>query len=186
MRFVETGLAGAWIIEPERLTDERGYFMRTWCRKELAAHGVTGDFPQGNLSFNRQRGTLRGMHFQRPPSREGKLVRCARGEIHDVIVDLRRDSATYLRHCGVLLSGANGRSLYVPAGFAHGFQTLGDDTEVVYAMGDYYDAALSTGVRWNDPAFGIEWPIATPTVISERDAAYPDFDAASVDAFRGY
>lgn len=186
MRFTQTGLAGAWLVEPERREDERGFFMRTWCRREFAAHGIPTDFPQGNLSFNRHRGTLRGLHFQLPPSREGKLVRCSRGEILDVIVDLRCDSATYLAHFAVVLSEANGSSLYVPAGFAHGFETLTDEAEVVYAMSDYYDAELSAGVRWDDPSFGIDWPIATPSVMSDRDRAYPDFDPKAFTAFRGY
>lgn len=186
MRFVATGLPGASLIEPDRREDERGYFMRTWCRREFAAHGIAADFPQGNLSLSRRRGTLRGLHFQLPPSREGKLVRCSRGEIYDVIVDLRCDSPAFLRHFGVVLSEANGSSLYVPPGFAHGFQTLTDDAEVAYAMGDYYDAALSSGARWDDPAFGIDWPIAAPTVMSERDRAYPDFAPGTFTAFRGY
>jgi dTDP-4-dehydrorhamnose 3,5-epimerase len=186
MRFIATGLDGAWIIEQERLGDERGWFTRTWCRREFGEHGITTDFPQGNLSFNERKGTLRGLHFQRPPSREGKLVRCSRGEIYDVIVDLRCDSATFLQHRGVILSGANGRSLYVPPGLAHGFETLTDDAEVVYAMTDYYDASLSDGVRWNDPAFRIEWPIAGPAVMSDRDRSYPDLDAGTFTTFRGY
>lgn len=186
MRFVETPLPGAWRVEPERHADERGWFTRTWCRREFEAHGLPGDFPQGNLSYNRLRGTLRGMHFQLPPSREGKLVRCGAGEIFDVIVDLRCDSPAYLRHYGVVLSAANGASLYVPAGFAHGFVTLADHSEVVYAMTDYYDAGASSGARWNDPAFGIEWPVASPAVISARDGAYPDFRPADFTAFRGY
>lgn len=186
MRFLDTGLPGAWIIEPERLSDERGWFMRTWCRHEFAARGIAADFPQGNLSFNSRRGTLRGLHFQLPPSREGKLVRCSQGEIYDVIVDLRCDSPAFLQHRGVILSRANGMSLYVPPGFAHGFQTLSDDAEVAYAMSDYYDASLSGGLRWNDPAFAIRWPIAEPAVISARDRGYADFEAGTFTAFRGY
>lgn len=186
MRFVATALRGAWILEPERLADERGYFARTWCRREFATYGIEADFPQGNVSFNRRRGTLRGLHFQGPPSREAKLVRCTRGEIHDVIVDLRCDSPTFLRHVAVLLSAANGFSLYVPAGVAHGFVTLSDDTEVTYAMGDYYDAGLSTGVRWDDPAFGIAWPVAEPAVISDRDRTWPALVPARFTAFSGY
>ncbi len=186
MRFVETGLGGAWLIEAERHEDERGHFARLWCRREFEAHGIRTDFVQGNASTNRRRGTLRGLHFQLPPSREAKLVRCARGELFDVIVDLRRDSATFLRHYGVILSPANGQSLYVPPGFAHGFETLADDTEVVYAMGDFYDASLSAGVRWNDPAFGIRWPIAEPAAMTDRDRNYPDFRPDAFTAFRGY
>lgn len=186
MVFLETGLGGAWLIESERREDERGFFARTWCRREFDARGIRADFVQGNLSFNRHRGTLRGLHLQLPPSREGKLVRCSRGELFDVIVDLRCESATFRRNYGVILSQGSGRSLYVPPGFAHGFQTLADDTEVTYEMGDFYDADLSSGVRWNDPAFDIRWPIAEPVVMSERDRSYPDFSSASFSAFRGY
>jgi len=186
MRFVATELPGAWILEQERLTDERGFFARTWCRREFAAHGIETDFPQGNVSFNRRRGTLRGLHFQVPPSREAKLVRCTNGEIHDVIVDLRCDSPTFMRHIAVLLSADNALSLYVPAGFAHGFVTLSDDAEVTYAMSDYYDAALSAGVCWDDPAFGIAWPIEQPAALSERDRTWPAFEPAAFTAFRGY
>jgi len=186
MRFLETGLAGAWLIEHGRREDERGFFARTWCRQEFQTRGIQVNFVQGNLSSNRRRGTLRGLHFQLPPSRESKLVRCSRGEIFDVIVDLRCDSPTFCRHYGVILSEAVCQSLYVPPGFAHGFQTLADDTEVVYEMGDFYRADLSSGTRWNDPAFGIRWPIAEPTVMSDRDRDYPDFSAPSFTAFRGY
>lgn len=186
MHFLQTGLAGAWLIEPERRADERGFFARTWCRREFAAHGIPADYPQGNLSVNRHKGTMRGLHFQLPPSREGKLVRCSQGEIFDAIVDLRCESATFLRHYSVVLSAANGSSLYVPPGFAHGFETLTDDTEVVYAMGDYYDAELSAGVRWNDPAFGIRWPMPEPAVISDRDRRYADFPSQTFTAFCGY
>lgn len=186
MRFTPTGLPGAWLIEPERHADPRGWFTRTWCRREFESHGIPGDFPQGNLSYNRQRGTLRGMHFQLPPGREGKLVRCGTGEVYDVIVDLRAGSPTYLRHYGVVLSAANGASLFVPAGFAHGFETLADHSEVVYAMTDYYDAAASSGARFDDPAFGIRWPIPEPVVISDRDRDYPDFPAAGFTAFAGF
>lgn len=186
MRFIETGLGGAWLVEPERLEDERGYFARIWCRREFEARGIPANFVQGNVSLSRRRGTLRGLHFQLPPSRESKLVRCSRGELFDVIVDLRCDSPTFQRHYGVLLSQANGRLLYVPPGFAHGFQTLADDTEVVYEMGDFYDARLSSGVRWNDPAFAIPWPEPEPAVMTERDRDYPDFSPATFSTFRGY
>jgi dTDP-4-dehydrorhamnose 3,5-epimerase len=186
MRFVETGLGGAWLIEHERWEDERGFFTRTWCRQEFEAHGVTVNFVQGNVSFNMRRGTLRGLHFQLPPSREGKLIRCSRGELFDVIIDLRCDSRTFGSHYSVVLSQPAWRSLYVPPGFAHGFQTLADDTEVVYEMGDFHQAQLSSGARWNDPAFGIRWPIAEPTVMTDRDRNYPDFSAGTFTAFQGY
>lgn len=186
MRFLETGLRDAWLVDHGRIEDERGFFARTWCRREFGAHGIEIDFVQGNLSLNRQRGTLRGLHFQLPPSRESKLVRCNRGELFDVIVDLRCDSPTFRSHFGVILSESACRSLYVPPGFAHGFQTLADATEVVYEMGDFYRPDLSSGVRWNDPAFAIHWPIAEPTVMSDRDRGYPDFSPAGFTAFRGY
>ena len=185
MEYLPTGLAGALLLRPGRSEDARGYFTRTWCRRELAAQGISSDFPQGNLSLTRRKGTIRGLHFQLPPSREAKLVRCSRGELFDVIVDLRIDSQTYLQHHTVNLSAMNGLSLYIPVGMAHGFQTLCDDTEAVYAMGDYYDPALSSGVRWNDPAFGIAWPLGEPTEISDRDRSYPAFQPAEFTAFRG-
>jgi dTDP-4-dehydrorhamnose 3,5-epimerase len=186
MEFVQTGLAGAFLLKPARLQDDRGWFARTWCQKDFAAHGIEVTFVQGNVSRNRVRGTLRGLHFQLPPSRESKLVRCSQGEIWDVIVDLRAGSATYLRHYAATLSAENGHSLFIPAGFGHGFQTLCDDAEVVYAMGDYYDPALSAGARWDDAAFGIGWPLGRPTVMSNRDRGYADFPAQTFDAFRGY
>ncbi|MBM4197402.1 MAG: dTDP-4-dehydrorhamnose 3,5-epimerase [Gammaproteobacteria bacterium] len=183
MRFAETGIPGAWIVEPERLADSRGWFTRTWCSREFAARGIPAAFPQGNESFNRSRGTLRGLHFQRSPSREGKLVRCTTGEIYDVVVDLRPRSPAFLRHFGMVLSPANGVALYIPPGCAHGFMTLSDDSTVIYAMGDSYDAALAGGARWNDTAFGIRWPMHQPSVISERDRDYPDFDRGSWSEF---
>jgi dTDP-4-dehydrorhamnose 3,5-epimerase len=186
IHFIETGLGGAWLIEHERREDERGFFARTWCREEFENHGIQANFAQGNFSFNRRRGTLRGLHFQLPPSREGKLVRCSRGELFDVIVDLRCDSPTFNSHYAVILSATAWRSLYVPPGFAHGFQTLADNTEVVYEMGDFYRADLASGARWNDPAFGIRWPIGEPSVMTERDRNYPDFSPGTFTAFRGY
>jgi dTDP-4-dehydrorhamnose 3,5-epimerase len=185
MRLHETGLPGAWLLEHEPIADERGFFVRTWCTRALAAAGLPLMFVQGNLSGNRRRGTLRGLHYQRPPSREGKLVRCSRGEIYDVIVDLRCDSPTFLRHFGVTLTAASVQSLYVPPGFAHGFQTLTDEAEVTYAMTDFYQPEVSDGVRWNDPALGIAWPLGAPAVISPRDASYPDLVPATFTVFRG-
>jgi len=174
MRFLETPLAGARVIEIVPHADARGFFARTFCRDELVAAGLPGDFMQASVSYNLRRGTLRGMHFQAAPHEEPKLVRCTRGAIHDVIVDLRPTSATHCRWFGVELSAENRRTLYVPPGLAHGFQTLVDDTEILYQMAEPYVPALARGVRWNDPAFAIAWPIADP-FMSERDAAYPDY-----------
>ena len=175
MIFEETILKGAFLIKPERLEDERGFFARVWCRKEFDAHGLGTTLVQCNVSFNASKGTLRGMHYQAPPHEEAKLVRCTMGAIYDVIVDLRKDSPTYRRHVGEVLSAENRNMFYIPEGFAHGFITLEDRTEVFYQMSAYYDAESARGVRWNDPAFGILWP-AEVTVISERDRNYPDFE----------
>lgn len=174
MIFTPTSTEGVLVIEPEKRADERGYFARTWCAREFAAHGIRIPFVQSNISFNRHRGTLRGMHFDDPPFEEVKLVRCTRGRLFDVALDLRRDSPTYRRHVGVTLTPEAANMLYIPEGFAHGFLTLADDTEVCYLMAPFYVARPTRGVRWNDPAFGIEWPIPV-SVISERDANYPDF-----------
>jgi len=172
--FTETRLKKAFVIEPERREDDRGYFARTFCRREFEAHGLNPHVEQCNISFNRRKGTLRGMHFQAAPYEEAKLVRCIRGAIYDVIIDLRPDSPDFKRHVAVTLSAENGKMLYVPEGFAHGFQTLEDNTEVFYLMSRPYAAECARGVRWNDPAFGIEWPPAQ-RIILERDQRYPDF-----------
>ena len=174
MQFRETPLAGAYVIEPERLEDQRGFFARTYCEHEFARRGLCSRFVQCNISFNKTRGTLRGMHFQRPPSPEPKVVRCTRGAVYDVIVDLRRDSPTWRHWYGVELNEENRLALYIPPGLAHGFQTLLDNTECFYQMGEFYVAELADGARWNDPAFGIPWPIADP-VLSEKDRSYPDY-----------
>jgi dTDP-4-dehydrorhamnose 3,5-epimerase len=172
--FTETALAGAWIVEAERLEDERGFFARSWCRREFEVRGLRPDVAQCNVSFNKRRGTLRGMHYQGIPFQEAKLIRCTRGAIHDVIIDLRRDSPSFKRHVAVVLDAESRRALYVPEGFAHGFQTLEDDTEVFYQMSEFYSPEHARGVRWNDPAFGISWPDDDRT-ISTRDRSYPDF-----------
>lgn len=174
MRFIVTALRGAFLIEPERHTDERGFFARTWCRREFAEHGLNPDLDQCSLSFSQRRGTLRGMHYQRPPMAEAKLVRCTRGAIHDVIIDLRPDSPTFTQHLAVELTAESRLALYVPEGFAHGFQTLADETEVFYQMTQFYSPEHSAGVRWDDSAFGIAWPPAERT-ISARDRQWPDF-----------
>jgi dTDP-4-dehydrorhamnose 3,5-epimerase len=181
MKFRPLALAGAALVELQRHEDERGWFARLHCEREQQAAGIPGRFVQSNLSFNRRAGTLRGLHFQWPPSREGKLVRCIRGGIYDAIVDLRPDSETFTRHFGVELRVDSPCSLYVPPGFAHGFQTLADDTEVLYLMGDYYEPELSTGLRYDEPAFGIRWPMPAGSM-SPRDAAAPAFDRARYTA----
>ena len=174
MIFTETILKGAYLIKPERREDERGFFARVWCRKEFEAHGLATAVVQCNVSFNASKGTLRGMHYQVPPHEEVKLVRCTMGAIYDIIVDLRKDSPTYRRHIGEVLSAENRNMFYIPEGFAHGFITLKDHTEVFYQMSVFYYAEVARGVRWNDPAFGIRWP-SEVRVISERDRNYPDF-----------
>lgn len=175
MRFTETPLAGAWIIDPEPFSDSRGLFARTWCREEFGRHGMDTRIAQSSLSFNLKRGTLRGMHYQVAPFAEVKLVRCVRGSFFDVIVDLRPDSPTRLEHFGIELTAENRRALYIPEGFAHGFQTLEDATEIAYQMSEFYSPEHGRGIRWNDPSIGIEWPVADP-IMSERDASYTDLD----------
>lgn len=175
MQFHALALPGAWIVELERREDARGFFARSFCRDEFDAHGLPSEFVQCNVSWNQRRGTLRGMHFQRHPSREGKLVRCTAGAAWDVLIDLRPDSPAYGRWVGIELSADNRRAVYVPPGLAHGFQTLTDGAELFYQMTDVYAPALADGVRWNDPAFAIDWPLADP-ILSERDASYPSFE----------
>ena len=184
MKFRPLGLDGAVLVEMQRHEDERGWFARLHCEREFEAAGVPGRFVQSNVSINRCAGTVRGLHFQWPPSQEGKLVRCVRGGIYDVLVDLRPESATFTRHIGVELREGGGESVYVPPGFGHGFQTLADETEVLYLMGDYYEPDLSTGLRFNEPAFDIRWPQPV-TSISPRDAAAPAFERASFAAEYG-
>jgi dTDP-4-dehydrorhamnose 3,5-epimerase len=174
MRFTPSELADIVIVDVEPHVDGRGLFARTFCEAEFAAAGLPTRFVQSSVSFNTRRGTLRGLHYQAPPKPEAKLVRCTHGTIHDVVVDLRPSSATFLRWISVELTAENRRALYIPGGCAHGFQTLTDDAEVLYLMTEFYAPELARGVRWNDPVFGVEWPIADPR-LSERDATYPDF-----------
>jgi len=174
MKFEETSIPGVWLIDLEPREDARGFFARTFCEHEFGAHGLTTRFVQCNLSYNLRRGTLRGMHFQNEPKPEVKLVRCIRGSIYDVVVDMRKDSPMYCKWVGVELSGENRRALYIPAGIAHGFQTLEDNTEIYYHMGEFYDASLAAGVRWNDPTLGIRWPLPDP-ILSDKDTQYPDY-----------
>lgn len=175
MVFAETRIAGAYVVDVERHADERGCFSRVWCTDELAAHGLTATLAQCSVSFNRDAGTLRGMHFQRPPHMEAKLVRCLRGAVFDVALDLRRESPTYLEWYGVTLDAERGNGLFIPEGCAHGFQTLVDGTEVIYFISHPYVPEASSGVRWNDPAFGIGWPEVAQRVMSDRDRSWPDY-----------
>ena len=174
MKFQETKLKGAFIIDIERLEDDRGFFARAWCKNEMEAHGCSADLKQANLSLSSKKGTLRGMHYQISPYEESKLVRCTCGALYDVIVDLRKDSPTYKEWIGVELTADNRRMLYVPEGFGHGFVTLEDDTEAFYLVTEFYTPGAEQGIRYNDPALGIEWPVDVE-VISEKDASWPDF-----------
>jgi dTDP-4-dehydrorhamnose 3,5-epimerase len=181
MRLEKLEIPGAMLVRLERKVDGRGFFARTFCAREFAAAGLPVAVAQTSISCNERRGTVRGLHFQWPPSQEDKLVRCIRGEIFDVLLDLRPGSAAYLRHCAVVLNEENHDAVFVPHGVAHGFQVLADRTEVHYQMTDFYAAELHAGVRWNDPAFGVRWPLP-PSVISERDAGCVDFDRAAFES----
>ena len=174
MTFSPAGLDGAWELSAVRIEDARGFFARTWSAGEFAARGLRSTLAQCSLSYNRRAGTLRGMHYQLPPRDEAKVVRCVRGAIYDVLVDLRPSSPTFRRWIARELTSENRLSLYIPEGVAHGFQTLTDDAEVMYLISEVYDASLARGVRWDDAAFGIEWPMPV-SVISERDRGFPDF-----------
>ncbi len=174
MIFTKTKLGGSYIIEMEKLLDYRGFFARAWCQQEFEAHGLNTRFVQANIGFSKKRGTLRGLHFQVMPHEEIKLVRCTRGAVYDVIVDLLAGSPTYKQWVGVELSADNYRMLYAPEGFAHGYQTLTDDAEIVYQTSQFYRAGSARGVRYNDPAFGIEWPMEVQ-VISDQDKSWPDY-----------
>jgi dTDP-4-dehydrorhamnose 3,5-epimerase len=174
MVFEKTTLEGAFLIKLQPIEDERGFFARSFCRKEFAAHGLNPNFVQCNVSFNSRRGTLRGMHYQSKPHEEAKLVRCLRGRIYDVIVDVRPGSPTFCRWFGTELGQDDRNMLYVPEGFAHGYLTLTDDAEVFYQVSEFYAPEAERAVRWNDPAFGVAWPIA-PVHISAKDRSHPDF-----------
>jgi dTDP-4-dehydrorhamnose 3,5-epimerase len=181
MTFLPTIFPDAWLIDPQRFDDERGFFARTWCRRDFEQRGLETDVAQCGIAFNTRKGTLRGMHFQTPPHEEVKLVRCTMGAIYDVILDLRPNSPTYLKHQAFELSADNRHELYIPRGFAHGYLTLRDNAEVAYQMSQFYHPDAGRGVRWNDPAFAIQWP--TPVnVINERDAAYPDYKPSAPSA----
>jgi dTDP-4-dehydrorhamnose 3,5-epimerase len=175
MKFTQTKISGAYLIEIEPITDERGFFSRTFCTTEFKKHGLESNFVQCNVSFTSQWGTIRGMHYQVSPYTETKLVRCSRGAIYDVILDLRSESPTFKQWVAAELTADNHQMFYIPSGCAHGFQTLANDTEVFYQMSDIYHAAAATGIRWNDPAFGIKMPLAV-SCISQRDSSYSDFE----------
>lgn len=176
MKFSATKIPGVVVVEAEPIGDSRGFFARSFCAREFAAAGLELTVVQTNLSHNARRGTLRGMHYQAEPKPEPKLVACIRGAIFDVAIDLRAESPSFRDWVGAELTDSNGKALFVPPGCAHGFLTLADETQVSYLMGEFYDPDLAKGVRWDDPAFGVEWP-GEPTVISDRDAGYPDFRA---------
>jgi dTDP-4-dehydrorhamnose 3,5-epimerase len=177
MTFTETPLPGAYLVDLEKRGDERGFFARAFCEKEFGAHQLATRFVQANESLSAQKGTLRGMHFQLAPKAETKLVRCIRGALYDVILDLRGGSPTFGRSFGAELSAENRRAMYVPKGFAHGFITLADDTEAFYLVDEHYAPERERGVRWNDPRFDIRWPIP-PEVVSDKDRGHRDFDPA--------
>ncbi|WP_165223224.1 dTDP-4-dehydrorhamnose 3,5-epimerase [Aquisphaera insulae] len=177
MIFTETPLAGAFVIDLEKRGDDRGFFARAFCEKEFGAHGLATHFVQVNNSLSAQKGTLRGMHYQLAPKAETKVVRCIRGALYDLILDLRKDSPTFGKSFGAELTAENRRVMYVPKGFAHGFITLADDTEAFYFVDEFYGPEVERGVRWNDPKFALEWPIA-PAVLSDKDANQRDFDPA--------
>ncbi len=179
MLFTETKLKGAFIIDLEPRQDRRGFFARTFCAKEFEAHGLKPAVAQCNLSFNHKKGTLRGMHYQIPPAAETKLIRCTQGGIYDVIVDMRPESPTYLQHIGVELTAENRRALYVPEMFAHGYQALSDGAEVIYQVGEFYTPGYERGMRYNDPALKLDWPLPV-SEISEKDAAWPLLETISI------
>ena len=172
MIFTETGLPGAYVIEPKLLNDQRGFFARVWCRNELLQHGLSGELVQSNIGFSYRKGTVRGLHFQRVPHAEAKIVRCTRGAVFDVIVDLRPDSPTYRRWFGAPLTPENRKMMYVPEGMATGYMTLEDETEVNYHTSQFFAPESAFGVRFDDPAFGIEWPLEA-TVVSDQDRGWP-------------
>jgi len=175
MKFIETKLEGVYQIEPERLEDERGFFARTFCREEFEAHGLNPNVAQCNISSNNKKGTLRGMHYQIAPYEEVKLVSCIRGAVYDVIIDLRQDSSTYCQWFAVELSAENYKILYVPECCAHGFQTLEDNTAVFYQMSEFYHPECARGVRWDDPAFEVSWPLLEPILLANKDRSFKDF-----------
>jgi dTDP-4-dehydrorhamnose 3,5-epimerase len=174
MQFEDTAIAGVKLVRLQPFTDERGFFARGWCRKEFEAHGLSGEVAQANISFNRSKHTLRGFHYQLAPHQEDKFLRCTRGAVHDVVIDLRPHSPTFKEHISVALTGLNYAMLLVPKGCANAFLTMEDDTEVTYLVSQFYVPGAERGIRWNDPSFGISWPVE-PKVISAKDSNWPDF-----------
>lgn len=179
MQFIETKLKGAYIIDLEPRSDSRGFFARTFCQQEFEAHGLNPNVVQCNLSFNTKKGTLRGLHYQRPPATEAKLIRCIRGAIYDVIVDMRPESPTYLQHVGVELSAENHRAFYIPDLFAHGYQALTDGAEALYQVSEFYTPGVEGGLRYDDPVLGIDWPLPA-TEVSEKDQSWPLLEPVGV------
>jgi dTDP-4-dehydrorhamnose 3,5-epimerase len=175
MKFIPTALNDVFIIELEMIRDYRGFFARSWCKDEFRQNNLSDKILQCNISFNLQQATIRGMHFQTPPYQETKIVRCISGDIYDVIIDLRDNSTTYMNWMGVNLNSENRNMLYIPRGFAHGYQTLTPNTEINYQVDQYYNPTSERGIRWNDPAFSINWPISENCIISEKDATWPNF-----------
>jgi dTDP-4-dehydrorhamnose 3,5-epimerase len=176
MTFTELPLPGAFVVDIQRMEDERGFFARGWCRREFEGAGLASEFAQRNIGFNPRKGTLRGMHYQAAPHAEVKLVRCTRGAVCDVVIDLRPESGTFRKWHAVELSAGNHRMIYVPEGFAHGYLTLADETEICYDTTRFYHPDSARGVRFDDPAFAIDWP-GSPVLVSEKDRSYPDFTA---------
>ncbi|MBL4902223.1 MAG: dTDP-4-dehydrorhamnose 3,5-epimerase [Desulfocapsa sp.] len=176
MIFEKTKLNDAYIIRPERLEDDRGFFARAWCQKEFEKHGLVSNLAQCNISYNKSQGTLRGMHYQKKPHEETKLVRCTAGAIVDVIIDIRPESSTFSQWLTIELSAENRTMLYVPRGFAHGYVTLVDDVEVFYQVSEFYTPGVEGGIRWDDPFFQIAWPIRENLVVSEKDSSWPDYE----------
>ena len=174
MIFTETKLKGAFIVDLEPIQDERGFFARTWCKKEFEAHDLKSKLVQCNTSFNKKRGTLRGMHYQAIPHEEAKLIRCTMGAIYDVIIDIRKESKTYMQWIACELTAENRKMLYVPEGFAHGFQTLEDNSEVFYQMSEYYYPEYAKGIRWDDPILGLKWPCEN-IILSNNDRGFKNF-----------
>lgn len=175
MRFTETKISGVFVIDPTRYEDERGFFAPAFSAREFESRGMAGHFPETNISYSLRRGTLRGMHYQAAPHGQAKLVRCTRGRVFDVAVDLRRDSQTYREWVGFELTAENRRMLYLPGDCGHGFQTLTDDTEVFYMVSSTYEPGSGRGFRWDDPAFRVEWPEADERILVDRDRNYPDY-----------
>jgi dTDP-4-dehydrorhamnose 3,5-epimerase len=175
MKFTGTGLDGAFVIEIEPHVDDRGFFARAWCRREFETTGIQSKFVQANIAFSKEKGTLRGMHFQNAPHAEAKLLRCVKGAIFDVIIDLRPDSPTFKHWFGIELTAENHNMVFIPEGFAHGYLTTAAETEVFYLVSAFYSPEVEGGVRWDDPAFGVEWPMTGNLIVSEKDRSWPHF-----------